>query len=95
MLFASSERVAEPNEASVTKMLFEFGRSAVPKSTAVPAGDDRVSCIETAPLATGNTERKPVLLTGGFPLTVVRRAESSALKNVWETVLSGPLGGVV
>jgi len=72
-----------------------FFRSAVPKSTAVPAGDERVSFIETAPLATGNTERKPVLLTPGFPLTVVRRAEESALKNVWETVLSGPLGGVV
>jgi len=82
MLFASKASVAEPNEASVTKMLVEFGSSAVPKSTAVPAGEERVSVIETAPLTTGKTERKPVLSTPGFPLTVVRRAESSALKNV-------------
>jgi len=80
--FASSERVAEPNDASVTKILFEFGNSAVPKRTAVPAGDDRVSVIETVPLVTANTERKPVLLTPGSPFTVVMRAEESALKNV-------------
>jgi hypothetical protein len=95
MLFAFNERVAEPNEASVTKISFELGNSAVPKSTAVPEGEERVSVVETAPLATGKTERKPVLLTAGFPFTVVNIAEESALKNVWETVLSGPEGGVV
>jgi hypothetical protein len=40
-------------------------------------------------------ERKPVLFTIGFPFTVVMRAVESALKNVWEIVLNGPLGGVL
>lgn len=89
------ERVAEPKEASVTKMLFEFGMSAVPKRTAVPEGEERISSVETALLTTGKTERKPVLLTAGFPFTVVRRAVESALKKVCDTVLVGPTGGVV
>lgn len=76
------ESVAEPKEASVTKMSFELGRRAVPNRTAVPAGEDLTSCISTDPLVTGNTDKKPVLLTVGSPFTVVRRAVESALKNV-------------
>jgi len=93
-LLESSERVAEPKDASVTKISL-FCNSAVPKSTAVPAGEERVSAVETAPSTIGNTDRKPVLLTAGFPFTVVIRAEKSLLKKVCETVFSGPLGGVV
>lgn len=95
MLEDDKERVAEPKEASVTKMEFEFGISAVPKRTAVPAGEERTSCVETALLTTGKAERKPVLLTVGSPFTVVRRAVESALKKVCDMVLVGPTGGVV
>lgn len=82
MLAAERESVALPNDASVTKMLFELGISAVPKRTAVPAGEDWMSCVETWPLTTGKTERKPVLLTVGSPFTVVRSAVESVLKKV-------------
>lgn len=95
MLEEDNESVAEPNDASVTKMLLEFGIRAVPKRTAVPAGLDLTSCVATDPLTTGKTERKPVLLTAGLPFTVVSNAVESALKNVCETVLVGPTGGVL
>lgn len=89
------ESVADPNEASVTKMSFEPGIRAVPNSTAVPAGEERVSWVETVPLRTGKTDKNPVLLTAGLPLTVVSRAVSFSLKKVCDTVLVGPTGGVV
>lgn len=75
-------RVAAPKEASVMKMSLELGIKAVPKRTAVPAGEERTSSAETELLTTGKTERKPVLLTVGLPLTVVRSAVESALKKV-------------
>lgn len=95
ILAAERESVALPKDASVTKMLFELGIRAVPNRTAVPAGEDWMSCVETWPLTTGKTERKPVLLTVGLPFTVVMSAVESALKKVWETVFSGPIGGVI
>ncbi len=95
MLDEEMEIVAEPKDASVTKMDEEFGRRAVPKMTAVPDGEDRVSTVEMVVLITGKTERKPVLFLVGSPLTVVRRAVESLLKNVSDMVLRGPTGGVV
>lgn len=96
VLLGERERVAAPKEASVTnREEEELGISAVPKSTAVPAGDERISVVETVLLMTGKMDRNPVLLTVGSPFTVVMRAEESALKSVWETVLKGPEGGVV
>lgn len=95
MLAAERESVALPKDASVTKRLFELGIKAVPNRTAVPAGEDWMSWVETWPLTTGKTERKPVLLTVGSPFTVVMSEVESALKKVWETVFSGPFGGVV
>lgn len=89
------DNVAAPNDASVTKRSDELGRRAVPKRTAVPAGDERVSVFETTLFSTGKTERKPVLFFVGSPFTVVMSIVESPLKNVWETVLSGPTGGVV
>lgn len=91
------DKVALPNEASVTKISEEeFGRRAVPKRTAVPAGEDRVSVLEdTALFTTGKTDRKPVLFFVGSPLTVVMSIVESLLKKVWETVFNGPTGGVV
>lgn len=47
MLEDDRERVAAPNDASVTKIFEEFGRRAVPKRTAVPAGEERVSVWDT------------------------------------------------
>ena len=83
ILSAEIASVAEPNDASVTKiLLLELGIKAAPKSTAVPAGEERISCVETALLITGKMERKPVLLTAVSPFTVVRSAVESALKNV-------------
>ena len=94
MFLADMARVAEPKEASVTNMLFELGISAEPKRTAVPAGEERTSWVETELFTTGKMERNPVLLTVGSPFTVVMRALESALKKVCETVLVGPTGGV-
>lgn len=82
MLAAERKSVALPNEASVTKMFFELGIKAVPKRTAVPAGEDWMSWVETRPLTTRKAERKPVLLTVRSPFTVVRSAAQSALKKV-------------
>jgi hypothetical protein len=71
-----------------------------PNSTAVPAGELRVSVVErrAVPLrrdfSTGKTDKKPVLFTVGSPFTVVNSAVSSAEKKAWETVLVGPTGGV-
>ena len=87
--------MAEPKDASFTKMSFEFGIRAVPNRTIVPFGEEQVSCLSPTPLVTGNTERKPVSFTAGLPFTVVSRALESSLKNVWDTVLNGPMGGVV
>lgn len=42
MLEDESDRVADPNEASVTNNWL-LGNGALPKRTAVPAGDERVS----------------------------------------------------
>ncbi len=42
-----------------------------------------------------DNERKSVLLTVELPFTVAMSAVESALKKVWETVFSGPFGGVV
>lgn len=89
------ERVAAPKDASVTKSSEVLGRRAVPKRTAVPEGEERVSTVETVLFSTGKTERKPVLFIAGSPFTVVNRAVDSALKNVWDTVFNGPTGGVV
>lgn len=90
------ERVVAPNEASVAKILSgEPGIRAEPKRTAVPFGELLLSFIARLPPWTGKMERKPVLLTIGFPLTVVRRAVLSELKKVCETVLNGPEGGVL
>tara|TARA_R110002060_G_scaffold64973_2_gene73966 strand:- start:159 stop:470 length:312 start_codon:yes stop_codon:yes gene_type:complete len=89
------DNVALPNEASVTKMSEEFGKRAVPKRTAVPAGEERVSVCDTALLTTGKTERKPVLFFVGSPFTVVMSIVESLLKKVCETVFNGPAGGVV
>jgi len=82
MLWALSASVADPNEASVMNMLLELGIKAVPNRTAVPAGEDWMSLVETLPFSTGKTERKPVLFTAGLPFTVVRSAVESALKKV-------------
>lgn len=95
MLEDEKERVAEPKEASVTKRLLELGIRAVPNRTAVPAGEELIGIVDTALLATGKTDRKPVLFFVGSPFTVVIRADESELKKTWETVLSGPDGGVV
>lgn len=97
VLLAARERVAEPKEASVTKREFRGkgeGRIAVPKRTAVPAGELWTSAVEIVPFMIGKTDRKPVSFFVGSPLTVVSRAELSALKKVCDTVLNGPLGGV-
>jgi hypothetical protein len=47
-------------------------------------------------LIIGKTERKLVFFTAGLPFAVVRRAGAveSALKNVWDTVLVWPTGGL-
>lgn len=95
VLSAERARVAEPKEASVAKRLVEFGISAVPKRTAVPAGEERISFIETRLFTTGKTEMNPVLLSAGSPFTVVISAVESLLKKVWDTVFVGPTGGVV
>lgn len=95
MLLAEIESVAEPNDASVTKIFLEFGSSVTPKRTAVPAGELRISDVETVPLDMAKDERKPVLLTVGLPLTVVRRAVESVLKKTCDTVFNGTVGGVV
>jgi hypothetical protein len=71
------------------------GKRATPNKTAVPLGEERVSCVLTHPFWTGKAEMKPVLFTIGLPLTVVRSAVLLALKKVWEMVLKGPEGGVV
>lgn len=90
------ERVVAPNEASVLNTLsFDPGMMAEPKRTAVPFGELLLSFITKLPSWTGKTDKNPVLFTMGFPLTVVRRAVLSSLKNVCETVLNGPEGGVV
>jgi hypothetical protein len=89
------DRVADPNEASVTKSWFALGRRAVPKSTAVPEGEVLVSVIDTFPPATGNIDKNPVLFLVGSPFTVAISMEESALKNTCETVFRGPDGGVV
>lgn len=89
------ERVAEPNEASVTKMSDVPGRTVEPKRTAVPLGEVCVPVIETQPFSTGKEDRNPVLFFVGSPFTVVKSAVSSALKKVCETVFNGPFGGFV
>lgn len=97
--FVTEEResVVAPNEASVASMVVaeEVGIIALPKRTAVPLGEERMSFCAGQPLASKErTETKPVVLVAGLPLTVVMRAEASALKREWETVLTGPTGGV-
>lgn len=44
----------------------------MPKRTAVPDGEERVSVWDTVPLMTGNMDRKPVLFFVGSPFTVVK-----------------------
>ena len=95
MLDKDRANIVELKEASVTKILLEFERRAVLKRTVVPAKDKRVSYIETALLATGNTDKNPVLLTARLPFTVVISAEELALKNVWNTVFVSLIGRVV
>lgn len=92
------ESVVAPKEASVARRVggWELGIRTLPKRTAVPAGEDRMSFLAGQPFASmGSTETKPVVLVAGLPFTVVMRAEASALKRAWETVLVGPMGGVV
>lgn len=92
---AESDSVVAPKEASVASTVCVSGITTLPKSTAVPAGEERMSFAAGQPEASnGRTETKPVLFLVGSPLTVVRRAEASALKKVCETVLEGPTGGM-
>lgn len=90
------ESVVEPKEASVLNILLDPGMSAEPKRTVVPLGLVLLPSSLSPPFCvTGKMERKPVLLTIGFPFTVVRRAVLSLSKKVCDTVLKGPDGGVV
>ena len=71
----------------MTKIFDVEGMTAEPKRTAVPAGELRTSFVDRAPQpsrpeVTGKTERNPVLLTAGLPLTVVKRTDSSSEKKV-------------
>ena len=96
MWFSETSMTRAPKEASVAKTELVPGMLTLPKRTAVPGGELRVSVVETLQSAeTGKTDMKPVLLTVGSPLTVVMRAVSSLLKNVSATELVGPAGGVV
>lgn len=102
-VFAERESVVAPKEASVARRVWApaadglaEGMMTLPKRTAVPLGEERMSFAAGQPLASnGRTEMKPVVLVAGLPLTVVMRAEASSLKSAWETVFSGPTGGVV
>lgn len=79
----------------MTNIWFLSGRRAVPNRTAVPDGDVLISFLETTPLTTGNIDRNPVLFFVGSPFTVAKSIVESLLKNTWDTVFSGPDGGVV
>lgn len=74
------EITAAPNAASVAKISFFVpGRSAVPKSTDVPAGEDRVSFAAGQPSCIGSKEMNPVLFFIGSPFTRVMSIDSSSL----------------
>ena len=75
----SMASVVAPKAASVAKTLLVPGIAALPNNTAVPLGELRISLAAMAPLATGRADMKPVLLAVGSPLTMVRKADSSAL----------------
>lgn len=96
---AERESVVAPKEASVARRVWAVesveGMITLPKSTAVPLGEERMSFAAGQPFASnGRTEMKPVVLVAGLPFTVVMSAEASALKRACETVLTGPTGGV-
>lgn len=90
------DKVVAPKEASVARKVVvvvvvvvfwdrglpPLGITTLPKRTAVPGGEERMSLDAGQEPWIGSTEMKPVLflLTTGFPLTVVISADASALK---------------
>ena len=54
------EMVAAPKEAAVAKRVFVPGTTALPKRTAVPAGEERASLSAGQPSVMGSMDRKPV-----------------------------------
>ena len=99
VLFPEISITRAPKEASVARTEFVPGILTLPKRTAVPGGEERVSAVERdfAPFAPviGKMDMKPVLLTVGSPFTVVMRVVSSLLKKVSATEFVGPTGGVL
>ena len=83
VLFSEISIMRAPKEASVARTEFVPGILTLPKRTAVPGGEERVSAVERdfapfAPFAPviGKMDMKPVLLTVGSPFMVVMRAVS-------------------
>ena len=96
LLFTEMSMISAPKDASVARTEFVPGMLTLPKRTAVPGGEERVSAVDRVPAPVmGKMDMNPVLLTAGSPFTVVMRAVSSLLKNVSATLFVGPTGGVV